>query len=72
MPRKTEKFIPLSEAIASVDTPEGLARLKRYLESEPFPHFEQHPPVEGALIRIEQDGTRTPGRFVNRNFVPLD
>ena len=62
----------LSEALATVDTPEGRARLKAHLATTPFPHFEAHPTVEGALIRIEADGTRTAGRFVDRNFVPLD
>ena len=64
--------IPLGELLASVDTPEGRARFKAYLDSEPFPHFEQHPTVEGALIRIDENGTRTEGRFVDRVFVPLD
>lgn len=62
----------LTEALADVDTPEGRARLKAYLETKPFPHFEPHPTIKGALIRAEADGKRIAGRFVNRDFVPLD
>jgi hypothetical protein len=57
--------------MSMIDTPEGRARLKAYLDSEPFPHFEAHPTVKGALIRIDEGGTRTAGRFVDRKFVPL-
>lgn len=71
---KKKAPIPLSELISTVDTPEGHEREKRYLESLPFPHFEQHPTVEHAYIRIEieADGTRVVGRFVDRVFVPLE
>ena len=63
------KSKPLSELVATVGTPEGDARLKAYLESEPFPHFEPHPTRKGILIRTEADGTRSNGRFVDRAFV---
>ncbi len=60
---------PLSELIASIGTHEGDARLKAYLDREPFPHFEQHPTRKGILVRIEEDGTRSFGRFVDRKFI---
>jgi hypothetical protein len=59
----------LTELIESIDKPEGRARLKAYLASEPYPHFEPHPTRKGLLVRIEADGRRTTGRFVNRKFV---
>ena len=59
---------PLSECLESVDTAKGHERLKAYLESQPFPHYEAHPNRAGLLIRIDQDGRRTTGRFVNRQF----
>jgi hypothetical protein len=59
----------LTELVDSVDAPEGRARLKAYLESRPFPHFEAHPTRKGMLIRIEANGRRTAGRFKNRQFV---
>jgi rhodanese-related sulfurtransferase len=60
---------PLSELIASVGTPEGDARLKAYLATEPYPHYDPHPTIEGLLIRIDKNGTRKTGRFVDRKFV---
>ena len=62
----------LSELIATVDTPEGRARLKAHLASEPFPHYEAHPEKPRLLVRIDEDGTRTTGRFVERSFVATD
>jgi hypothetical protein len=53
-----------------VDTAEGRQIFKTYLEGEPFPHFEAHPSREGFLVRTEENGERTVGRFVNRIFVP--
>ena len=64
--------VSLGEALRIVDTPEGRAKLKAFLESEPFPHFEAHPIVKGALVRIDRDGTRTAGRFMDRQFVRLE
>jgi hypothetical protein len=66
-----EPRVSISECIESVGTPEGHARLKAFLESEPFPHFEGYPGDRTLLVRIEEDGTRTVGRFVNRKWVPV-
>jgi hypothetical protein len=59
---------PLSECLLSVDSVKGRERLKAYLEGQPFPHYEAHPSKSGLLIRIDEDGRRTSGRFVNRQF----
>lgn len=59
----------LAESIQSVDTAVGHARVRGYLESRPFPHFEPCEDEAGMLVRIDEDGTRTRGRFVNREFV---
>jgi hypothetical protein len=59
---------PLSECLESVDSSQGHERLKIYLESQPFPHYEAHPNQAGLLIRIDEDGRHTTGRFVNRRF----
>ena len=61
----------LSELVDSIEKPEGQARLKNYLEREPFPHFEAHPTRKGLLIRIESNGRRTVGKFKNRQFVAI-
>jgi len=63
---------PLSECLEEVETQVGRARLKAYLESLPFPHFEAHPTIQRAYIRIEANGTRIAGRFLGREFVALD
>ena len=61
----------LAERLASVDTPEGRARVEAYLETRPFPHYKEGG-EPGLLLRIDEDGTKTLGRFVNRVFVPAD
>jgi len=67
--RRSSESRPLSEALASVDTTEGKRRVAEVLASRPFPRFEQSPGNPGLLIRIEEDGSQTLGRFVNRVFV---
>ena len=59
----------LAESIQSVDTAVGRDRVRTYLESRPYPHFEPCQDEAGMLLRIDEDGTRTRGRFVNREFV---
>jgi hypothetical protein len=68
--RKTGAARPLSECLGSVDSPEGRQRVADFLESRPFPHFEAAPGRPGLLVRIDRDGSRTVGRFVNRRSEP--
>jgi hypothetical protein len=63
---------PLSASLASVGTAEGRERLATYLQSRPFPHFEAAPDRPGLLVKIDEDGTRTLGRFVQRKFTPVE
>ena len=60
---------PLTDLVAVVGTPKGREIFRSYLEGEPFPHYEAHPTNVGWLIRTEENGSRTIGRFVNRVFV---
>jgi len=60
---------PLSEALASVGTPAGRKRVADVLASQPYPHYKQHSGQPGLLVRIDEDGTQTVGRFVNRAFI---
>lgn len=62
---------PLSAALESVDTAEGRQRLAAHLAERPYPHFEAAPDRPGLLVKIDADGTRTVGRFVNRVFTPV-
>jgi ParD-like antitoxin of type II bacterial toxin-antitoxin system len=63
------KHPSLVDIIASIDTPEGKRRTREYLASQPFPHFEAAFEPPGYLVRIDADGTRTVGRFVDQTFV---
>ena len=62
----------LFEQIGSVDSPEGRQRVADFVAERPFPHYEPAPDKPGFLTRIEADGTRTVGRFVQRRFEPVD
>ena len=61
---------PLSECLSSVDSPEGRRRVTEHLKSRPYPHYEPAA-TPGLLVRIDADGKRTIGRFVNREFQPV-
>jgi hypothetical protein len=68
---KAGKAKPLSACLKSVDSTEGRKRLAEHLKSLPYPHFEPAPGSAGLLVRIEVNGKRTTGRFVNRKFQPV-
>lgn len=63
---------PISECLAEPGTDVGSRRVAAYLKSRPFPHYESDPDAPGILVRIDEDGNRTRGRFVNRRFEPVD
>jgi hypothetical protein len=70
--RKVGVAKPLSACLESVDSPEGRRRVADYLKEQPFPHYEPAQDAPGKLVRIEADGTRTLGRFINREFKATD
>jgi hypothetical protein len=59
---------PISECLATVDTPAGRQRVADCLASQPFPHYEAAKDRPGLLVRIEAGGRRTVGRFINGKF----
>lgn len=63
---------PLSEALASVETPEGRRRIAEVLVKRPFPHYRQYSGQPGLLVRIDENGAETVGRFLNRVFVAVE
>ena len=65
--RRSGDSQPLSEHLRSVDSPEGRQRVAEHLKTRPYPHYEQAE-SPGLLVRIEANGQRTTGRFVNREF----
>src|SRR5512140_1799354 len=65
---KAGKSKPLSECVETIDSAEGRERLAKHLGSLPYPHYEAAPNSPGLLVRIEADGRRTIGKFVNRKF----
>jgi hypothetical protein len=59
----------LAHAIRTAESPEGRSRVAAVLAQRPFPHFEQIPGRSEMLLRIDEDGSKAIGRFVNRTFV---
>jgi hypothetical protein len=70
--RRSAGAQPLSEALASVDTPAGRKRVADVLASQPYPHYKQYSGRPGLLLRIDEDGSQTVGRFVNRRFTAVE
>ena len=65
--RRSGDSKPLSERLQSVDSTEGRQRVSEHLKTRPFPHYEQAD-SPGLLVRIDSNGQRTTGRFINREF----
>jgi len=61
----------LAEYLNSADSPKGRRRVAAFLDTQPFPHYQPDPDRPGLLVRIDADGRRTRGRFVNRQFRPV-
>lgn len=66
--KKREETKPLSACLKSVNTCSGKVRLSTVPAARPYPHFE--PATFGMLAKIDEDGNRTAGRFINREFRP--
>ena len=62
---------PLSACLESVDSEEGHGRVATFLKSQPYPHYMPAPDSPGLLIRTDETGKRTLGRFVNRKFTAV-
>ena len=70
--RRSGTALRLSDAVGSVDSEGGRTHVRDYLQSRPFPHFEAVAGSPGLVRKIEEDGTQTAGRFVNRVFEPTE
>jgi hypothetical protein len=59
-------------ALESVESKRSHQRLHQYLQSLPFPHYEPVPGNVELVVRVDEDGTRTKGRFIDRAFVAVE
>ncbi len=66
--RRSGATQPLSKCLATVDSTAGRRRVADYLGETPFPHYLPSSQGPGVLLRVEEDGTQTLGRFVGREF----
>ena len=66
--RKAGTVRSLSSCVADAGTPEGTRRVAEYLQTRPYPHYETAADAPRLLVRIDEDGKKTLGRFVNRRF----
>lgn len=55
------------QRLERVDSKEGRRRVQEHLRRGPYPRYKAAE-KPGMLIRIDEDGTETVGRFVNRRF----
>ena len=63
---------PISECLQSAGTPAGRQRVASFLEAQPFPHYEPCSDGSGLLVRTDERGRKTIGRFIKRTFRPVD
>jgi hypothetical protein len=60
--------LSLLDTLTNRTREQRLAAVRAFMETEPFPHYEGVPGKKPLLVRIEADGTRTVGKFVNQVF----
>lgn len=59
-------------ALDASDSANGRDRLARYLKAQPYPHYKSDPSNRDLVVRVEENGTRIRGHFVNKNFVVVN
>lgn len=62
------EIVTVPEMLSSIVSPEGRQRLESYLATQPYPHYQPAVDRPGWFVRIEENGTRTLGKFVGRSF----
>lgn len=62
----------LAAALEHAVSPEFAAQVRASLNRQTGPKYGTHEQFPGYLARRDADGTLTPGRMVNREFVPAD
>lgn len=59
-------------ALDAADSAKGRERLASYLKAQPYPHYESDPSNRDLLVRVEENGTRVRGHFVDKTFVAVN
>ena len=67
-----ESIRSVGEALSLAGTLEGDRRVAALLSTLPYPHYAPADDHPGMLVRTEEGGERTLGRFVQRQFVPAE
>src|SRR5690606_20952615 len=62
----------LAAALEHAVSPQFAAQVRASLGRQVGPKYGAHRDYPGYLVRRNADGTLTPGRMVNREFVPAD
>lgn len=62
----------LAAALEHAVGPQFATQVRASLSRQTGPQYGTHPDYPGYLVRHNADGTITPGRMVNREFVPAD
>lgn len=60
----------VEDALALARTAEGQELAREHLNATGQPRYGTDPAFPGKIVRIAPDGTKTPGKFVSRLFVP--
>lgn len=69
--KKRGKVVQLSAAL-DADSEAGHARFHAHMAARPYPRFEPASDAPGLFVRLDEDGTRTLGRLIGREFRPID
>jgi hypothetical protein len=69
--KKRSQVVQLSAAL-DADSEAGRARFHAHMAARPYPRFEPAPDAPGLFVRLDEDGTRTVGRLIGREFRPVD
>lgn len=70
--RRGKALVSLTDAMARAESPEAGREMRAHLMESGQPLYSADPARKGGIVRENPDGSRTPGRFVGRTFVPDD
>ncbi len=68
--RHGKALLSLEDALAYAHSAEGREEMREHIEGANQPSYSADPERPEGIVRENPDGTRTPGKFVGRVFVP--